>query len=283
MKRLLQLASLAVFVGHGWEHLLKGGPYRAFFLNDAIMKNIVEVFGYTWIDILQNPFIDWSITQGGRVVGIFFILAAFVTCFVQQLPKWTNRIFLLGGAFLLFFYAFCLFLEKGYMWGLWLEYTAQFTTPIFLFVALYWSIQKPKMITALKFVIAITFICHGLFAMNYYPLPGHFVDMVIYGFGLTESTAKQVLFYAGLLDIVVAVLMFLPNQLVVYFALIYTLIWGFLTSIARIVTTFQSDLIGASINQYVPEFLFRFPHFLLPLIAMILMFQWNRRHRAIGL
>lgn len=283
MKRLLQLASFGVFMGHGWEHLLNGGPYRAFFLNDSIMQGLAESIGYQWINLLQDPTVDAVIMQGGRALGLLFVIAAIVSCFAQKLPKFVNRIFLIGGAVLLFFYAFCLFLEKGQLIGLWLEYTAQFTSPLLLFAALYWSISSPKMIFSLKVIIAITFVCHGLFAMGYYPRPGHFVDMMIYGFGIKESAAHQVLFYIGILDIVIAILFFVPVQFLVYSALTYAFIWGFLTSIARMVTTFQADLFFSSLNQNIPEFLFRFPHFLLPFIVILLIFQWNRRHRAIGL
>lgn len=283
MKTILQIASIAVLAGHGWEHMLRGGPYRAFFLNDNLMRGFAERLGYQWIDVLQNPAVDSAIMQGGRGVGVFFLIAALVACFARQLPKWMNGIFLLGGSFLLCFYAFVLFLEKAYQWGLWLEYAAQFTTPVFLFAALYWSVSKPKLIIALKIVIAITFICHGLYAIGFYPRPGHFVDMMIYGFGISETVAHQILFMVGIIDIVVAILLFLPYQWVVYMALIYTLIWGFLTSIARIVTTFEQDVMLASLQQHLPEVLYRFPHFLLPLLAIVLIYQWDRRHRAIGL
>lgn len=283
MKIILQIASFALLLGHGWQHLSKGGPYRSFLLDDFLMQGFAESLGYNWADLLQNTEVDANILLLGKGIGIFFLIAALVALAIQWIPKWISWILLGGSSFFLLFMAICLAIDKGWILVQGLEYMAQISTPLLLCFYHHKNVHPPKLVNILKVVIAFTFVCHGLFAMGVYPIPGHFVDMVIYGFGVSETVAKQVLLVAGILDIVAAILLFLPKKGVVYTALVYMAFWGFLTTIARVVTTYQVDLGWYSLKQWLPEVLFRFPHFLLPIAAIVLMYQWNNRHRNIGL
>ena len=283
MKILLQIACFALFVGHAWQHLMKGGPYRSFLLDDYLMRRIAERLGYHWADLLQDPQVDASILMWGKGIGVFFLIAAIVVLLIEFTPRWLVWIFLFGGAFFLLLMSFSIFIEKAWIWAQWLEYSAQISTPIFLYFYQYKKVHPPKMVNALKVVIAITFACHALFAMGVFPIPGNFIDMVIYGFGVNETMARHILLMVGVLDTLIAILLFMPKKGIVYFALAYAATWGFLTTIARGLTTYQADLGWYSLKQWLPEVLFRFPHFLLPIVALVILYKWVNRHRKIGL
>ena len=70
------------------------------------------------------------------------------------------------------------------------------------------------MILIMKVAIAVTFISHGLYALNYYPRPGHFTEMVMDILGVKEATAILFLNVAGILDFVIAVGIFIKGKIV---------------------------------------------------------------------
>ena len=119
----------------------------------------------------------------------------------------------------------------------------------------------------MKWSIAFTFFGHGLFAIGYYPQPGYFIDMMIKGFDIHETLARNVLIVFGILDFIFAISIFIPKLLSA--ALIYGILWGFITAIARITTSFNTDFLDNWIEQYLFAFMIRVPHFLIPLILWI--------------
>ncbi len=136
----------------------------------------------------------------------------------------------------------------------------------------------------MKLALAATFIGHGLYAIGFHPLPGNFIDMMIKGFGMTESIAKTTLWIIGWLDILAAIaLLCFPlissrkGKQIYMIALYYTLIWGFLTALARVYTNVAWSSGWYSLKQWLPEFLMRFPHFLIPL-TLILLLQINKKN-----
>ncbi len=143
------------------------------------------------------------------------------------------------------------------------------------FISYQWIQQN--LLFILKLLIALTFLGHGLYAIGYYPVPGYFVDMVIRIFKCSESVARFFLFIAGVLDIVIAVGLFLPNKTVVKHCLIWAVIWGFSTAIARVLGNFYSDFILHSLHQTVYEMLYRLPHGLFPLLALFLLNTKSKR------
>jgi len=73
------------------------------------------------------------------------------------------------------------------------------------------------------------------------------------------------------LDIIAAALLFLPGKKALP-ALGYIIFWGFLTSIARITAHFSLDYPLQTLNQWGHETIYRFPHFMVPVIV----FLWLR-------
>ena len=118
----------------------------------------------------------------------------------------------------------------------------------------------------MKIAIAMTFAGHGLYAIGFHPVPGHFIDMTISILGVSESQARALILGAGILDLLAAASLFVPSLFRP--ALVYAACWGFLTAAARPVSLYFLD--GDTWNQayWFVEALCRVPHFALPLAVM---------------
>lgn len=277
---LLQISTISVFIGRAWQHLTKGGPYRSFFLNDNTGRHLMEWYwGMDWISILKSVEVSQSLRFLGEGMGYVFISFAVLTLFIKVLPRSLSIIILWTGAFFLAFIAFCLFIDKNWSWGQLFEYAAQVSSPILLYFYAFRSIKSSRFLLFLKIAVAITFICHGLYAIGYYPQPGRFIDMVINGLGVNQSMAKQILYVAGILDIIISIGLFFPQKWILLPSVIYALLWGLATTIARLWTNYYPALWEASLKQWTPEVLFRFPHWILPLIILLMVMKFSKAQK----
>lgn len=120
--------------------------------------------------------------------------------------------------------------------------------------------HKNYILGSVKLVIATVFITHGLEAIKLNPV---FLDYLLLNtpFELSTFHAISTLTFIGYLDIIGAVFALIN----VKWAIHWLFIWGFLTSLLRVM--------DAGWENY-PEFLVRTPHFVLPLI-LIVMFKQN--------
>ena len=170
------------------------------------------------------------------------------------------------------FLAFLYVKEEFYSLGQFLEYSLQFLTPWFLY-QMRWQVPiGERLLLWMKVATAITFTCHGLYAVGYYPQPGHFTEMVINILGVGEDTALLLLKIMGILDFLLSVMIFLPLKWARP-ALIYAIFWGFATSLARVWSSWDLEFLGDSLMQSWHASVMRFPHFLIPLALLILLNQ----------
>ena len=177
------------------------------------------------------------------------------------------------GAVSLFFLAGLYCKEKFFSIGQFFEYSIQFSTPIILYILTVKQKFTSNLILFFKIIIALTFVCHGLYAVNYYPRPGLFMDMTMNILGLSETSAEYFLLAAGWLDFAIGIGVFLPFRYA-KFVLIYATIWGFLTTISRIWAHVYFDFFVDSLNQWWFESAYRLPHFLIPL-TLFLYYQYT--------
>jgi len=265
---LLQIATACIFLGRAWQHIVWDAPYRTLLWDEAWMSRILPLFSsISYENFISDIEIDDQIQNGIKTIGWFYIVCALVAIFIKKIPKWLSYILWLG-SFSLIFLAFLYCKEKFFQWGQFWEYSLQFGTPLFLFFLYKKNKVTKEIIFWMKIAIAITFISHGLYALNYYPRPGNFVDMTINILGVGEETAFQFLNVAGVLDFIVAIGIFLPNKISKY-ALVYIVLWGLATTLARIWGHFYIDMIGDTLSQWVHESVYRFPHFLIPLAILV--------------
>jgi len=262
----VQLSAVSVFLGRAWQHLFWDAPLRALLWDESIMAKPVKlIIGMEWGAYLKHPNADACIQ--GIIVGFGVLyLLGLASAWYGKGGRRTN-FFLLAGSLSLIFLAMLYCKEKFLTAGQFFEYTLQFSSPMFLY-ALLKGFKIEELIIWMKIAIALTYISHGLYALGIYPIPGNFVEMTINILPLSESNAIRFLNIAGVMDMVVAVLIFFPNK-IAQWALLYATLWGLLTALARIVGHFDVGLPMDSFLHWAYHTVYRFPHALIPLAVFL--------------
>jgi len=257
-----------IFVGRAYQHIIWDAPYRTFLWDESILKGVVEnVFGVNWNDYVTNIAAADTISFSIKIIGVFYLLCAIAVLLIKPTMKKTGKFFLLGGSISLLFLAFLYSKERFFRVGQFFEYTIQFMSPVILYMLLFTSIELKKIRLIALIAIALTFICHGLYAIGYYPRPGIFITMTLNTLPISEPIAHMMLKIAGILDFALALAIFIPR--ISYAALIYAFIWGGLTALARLTGNFHIDFLWNSFDQWTWEVLIRLSHALIPLFVII--------------
>lgn len=267
---IFQITAFMVFAGRAWQHLFWDAPYRTFFWDQGWMEGIVtSLSGLTWQEYATSPITDALIQGAIRLSGIFYALCAVLALLIRpESRRWMGRV-LLAGSLGLTFLAFLYMKEKYFHTGQFFEYSAQIASPVFLYLFVRRHLSYTTLFRWICLVVAVTFVCHGLYAIGFYPRPGFFVDMVINSLGVSENTAHELLRIAAIMDFIVAGLLIFPQSQRV--ALWYMVAWGLLTSMARPVAQVGLDFFWTDLHRWFPEFVFRAPHYLLPFAALYIL------------
>ncbi len=265
----LKLATVVVFIGRGYQYLFFGAPFRTLLWDEDLLRPMVESwFGISWNDYATNLIVDQWIDTSIQINGVLFLLAALATIFIKQSNKKLLRIpIFLGGAALAFL-AFLTLKERFYQWGQFFELSIQLGIPFVLLYAIKKNVSISRITIVLKLLVGFTFIAHGLYAVGYYAVPGHFIDMTISTFGVNESLARMFIKVAGILDFVISILIFVPK--VSKYALLYAFVWGTITALARVVSFYNPDFINASFHQTLYLVCYRLPHGIVPLLILLI-------------
>jgi len=279
---LLRGLCFAVFAGRGWQHLFWDAPYRSVLWDESLLKSTVEsLSNLTWNEYVTSEVIDFRIQLFIKLLGVCYLLLAFLSLLIKSSHKNWGYLLVFGTS-LLTLLAFLYCKEKFFQVGQFFEYSAQFITPLLLYISLYTRMDVNKFTLLVKVAIALTFICHGLYAIDFYPRPGNFIDMTINILGISELTAHSLLWLAGIIDLVISIAIFIP--MIDKAALTYAIIWGFITSLARVWANFDADFALLSIHRWLFETLYRMPHGGLPLLILVIQgFRINNlfKHRYI--
>ena len=235
------------------------------------MSGIVEfIFGMSWEEYVISTPVDNGIQTSIRISGWIYALAGLAVIFIKKLGRW-GRILIWIGFINLVFLSLLYFKERFFALGQFFEYSLQMLAP---FLVLHFvdreSIGQQFMLL-LKLAIVLTFTCHGLYAIGYYPRPVHFQEMVMNILPVQEKGAFQFLNLAGILDFVLSVLLFVPWKRGQQIALAYAIFWGFFTSIARVWAFVYWDFFASGMHQWWFQTVYRFPHFLIPLITLLML------------
>lgn len=273
---IVQIATATVFLGRAWQHWFWEAPYRTLLWDENWMRPLIEgIFGTSW-DIYVTTS-DAKIQIFIKIISGLYLICALAAIFIHRWKKIAIVLLTLGGFSLIFLAAlYCK--EKFFHLGQFLEYSLQWSSPFFL-IWLYKSQEiMPKMILGMKIAVALTFICHGLYAVGYYPRPAGFMEMTMNILPITEAGAVRFLQIAGVLDFVASVLIFLPGRIGIgVVAIGYCLVWGFFTTTARIWAHFYPEFLENLLMQWVHESVYRFPHFLIPLAILLWQIALNRK------
>ena len=268
---LLKLSVFFTFLGRAWQHIFWDAPYRSFFWDESLLKPVVEsLFSISWQEYATSTTTDTIIQKLILFNGLIYLAAAIATITIRQIVKqWQKLLITLGGVSLVIL-TLLMTKEKFYHAAQFFEHSIQFGLP---FCLLYFYTKKyntKTLILALKILIAVTFVSHGLYAFGFYPVPGNFVDMVIQIFNCSEETAITFLYIAGIIDFILAILLFVPIPAISKSALYYAVFWGLLTAFARIVANFQIEFPLLSLHQYFYMVLYRLGHGLVPLAVVLI-------------
>lgn len=266
--RIVQISTISVFFGRAYQHLFWDAPFRAFLWDDGWMQWWVETFSdLTWTDYATSPKINQHIQNIVIGHGYFYVLCALVAIFIRKIPKWAGKVLILGSLSLVFL-ALLYMKEKFFHLGQFFEYSLQFLSPIFLYVLAHRASIHRRIWLLMKIAIALTFTCHGLYAIGYYPRPGVFLTMTMNILGISQAQAVVFLQVAGVMDFIISIGLFLPWRWAKW-CLAYAVFWGFSTAIARLWGHFYVQFWETSLHQYAFETVMRFPHFLIPLACFL--------------
>jgi hypothetical protein len=125
--------------------------------------------------------------------------------------------------------------------------------------------KKPKLL--IKTGICLTFIAHGLLALNIIPTPPTFYQMT--GKILSLNFEQSILFLDtfGILDILACFIILFSKQRIYTFAVIYCIIWGGITALARTLYLLDSDF-KTILFSGIAETMVRIPNSLMPLLLI---------------
>lgn len=264
---MLRILVFFVFIGRAWQHLFWDVPFRELLWDEEKMSGTVQfLFGMDWATYISSPSINTGIDNASIIWGIFYVLCGVASLLVSEKRRWLGS-WLVAGSVSLLLLSLLYWLEKFMSIGQLLEFSLQIGAPLLL----YFIVLKPHFnpLFFIKIIIALTFIGHGSYALGWYPVPAHFVQMMIDGFGISESNAFLFLKIVGIIDIIAAGGLFVPA--LVRFGLWYCIIWGFLTAFARLVANWDMDIPMKTLHRWWFEVAFRLVHGGIPFVAWRMM------------
>lgn len=265
----IRISAVSLFLGRSWQHLRWDGPYRTLFWDESIMRPVVEQWGNTsWAEYVTNPVTDLWIQGFTRGVGVCLLVGALAVFFLEYIPK-AGRWLIGLGTFLLVILAVTETKSHFGQAGLLLEYTLQWFTPVLILKGMGRTKWESRHLWWAALACSLTFLGHGLYALGWYPRPGYFVQMTLTITGLSEANCIRFLQVAGVLDLMVAVGIFLSAHRIRIFSAAYMVLWGLITAMARLVAHFVPAFWQNSLDQWLHEVLFRLPHGLIPLFLVV--------------
>jgi len=274
---VLRLSAFCVFFGRGWEHLITDAPFRTIFWDQSIMEGLISVLtGLSWHEYAKSETCNFIIDASIKATGLFYLLCAFASLFIRVKHKQLSKL-LVAGSLLLIILSGLFYKSKFLQFGQFIEYSCQMFSPLFLYIILFYKVHLPKFSFALKLAIALTFAGHGLYALGVYPTPGIWIDMSLSSLnfvGLYPSVnqVQHIIYLAGILDMILALGIFLPNKWSVPF-LTWALIWGLLTALSRVIGFIYIDASWHTLIQWLPQTIMRLPHALIPLAVLIFIYK----------
>lgn len=270
--RLMQLAVFTTLIGRGLLYLFWDGPLRVLLWDESLMSSLVSNIGYSWSEWVTSINVEEGIKLATKIIGGLFVFCAVTPFLITKYERFTKYSLLLAVTLSL---VHVLLRTKAqfYQLGQFIELTLQWMSPLLLLLITLKAFDT-KIDYVFRLAIAFTFIGHGLYAIGYYPVPGNFQDMVMSGFGVDRNTSIVVLQMAGILDFIAAGILLLPNRKWAAWGLYYIIIWGVLTTFARIWS--YADLVSTEgmLSRWLPENILRWVHFLIPLA---LWFLWQKK------
>lgn len=269
----LRIVGALVLIGHGWMCWNGQMPLRALLWDEKLFSGPAEkLFGMDWNTWASSLEVDDGINRAIRFQAYLFF--AFAAAALLPLRLKFLAFLHVTATLNLGFLAWLKYHDSGVGVAMFVEHASQFLMPLILLIAACGRRWAPLALVAM----AATFIGHGVFALGIpaditwlnHPRPGNFVEMTMLVLHLeSETAAGRILLVAGSLDLLAAALIFIrgkPRALGLYFMAF----WGFATALARPWAYFEPTAASETLLRWVPEFIYRTPHFALPLCLLLL-------------
>jgi hypothetical protein len=276
---IVRLACLLTLSGYALKHFAWTGRLISGIYSESLVAAIARSLGFEWQGIFINAAVNPSYLLFIYITGFIFAVGALLS--LSPIP--VNQKVMRPGyillytlcAALIFFTALSGVIETKLHYNVLIEYSIKITVSLlFLYYALDWKINKARHIRVIKWVIALTFIGHGVYALGIFPIPDNFLMMTsnILKTGRDGSIAFLAIF--GALDIVASILLFVRRT--EKYALGYMTVWGLLTALARLTAYYGSASTDMYLAMWLPEFLVRAGHYLLPLYLLFFLMNLHR-------
>lgn len=264
---VLKISAIAVLIGRAWQFLFWDAPYRALLWDESLMIPIIEGwFNMKWEDWASSEIVNQNIQLSIRFTGVLYVIGIIMILLVNKKRKWPDIILWIN-VFFLFLLAVLQTKEVFYHVGQFFENSSQVGVIIILISFLRRWLSEKKLLLFIKILIGLTFFSHGLYAINYYPRPGVFVDLMLNTLGTSESFAHSLIFIVGVIDIVIAMMLFIPSFSKI--SLWYAFFWGLITAFVRVIANTYLDFFWSSMHQSWYLTSYRLVHGLLPLSLLI--------------
>jgi hypothetical protein len=270
ISQLLILSAFCVLIGRGYEYLFWDSPIRVLMWRQDWMESIVNLFDYSWEEYASSPTMDKIFNLFSRTIAWLFIISSIAIFFIKSNKK-ADLMVTISFVFILFVYIL-LYIDNFSRIGYLIEHSIQIGAVLMPVLYFKERISQKTLLIIIQWLVALTFIGHGLYATAYYPVPGEFVDMLYYVFKFEEKTALSFLYIVGIIDIIFGIYILLPFPILqklkylTYSILFYLAFWGIITGFARIYTGFAMSITIDSFHEEFYKFVFRIPHGLYPFI-----------------
>ncbi len=263
----LQLCVSVLLLTRGWLTWRWDSPIRSLVWKEDWWTWLIEKYSkLSWADFANQS--DAYITTGLAWLGIGLMILGVVPWFVRK--PYCPRIawLLLPATVVLGLDGFARFMSRDYELGMGLEHSLQIGAPMLLFVAARRPEKMKLWLRVASALTALTFVGHGLYAIGFHTVPLNFKLMTQGILPLSAEGTVTLLLVAGWLDLVCAVGLFIRPLRVP--SLIYMIVWGGLTALARAVAYFDPSAKGMGLDPWVFETLVRTPHWLIPALILAL-------------
>ena len=159
------------------------------------------------------------------------------------------------------------YIKSEFEFPMLIEHGAQVLSPVLLVMALTLGMRHRATVNTAIIAILMTFAGHGLYAAGVWPTPPTFIGMTRSIFGWDYNTTKIFLRVAGFFDFVVCCGMFIPTLR--RSCALYAFFWGLMTAAARPIAGMSWDLNYWGADQFLPELVYRSPHWFIPLFLFL--------------
>jgi hypothetical protein len=268
--KILHASGVITFLGYSLIHF----TFRSFNIwkiyPGNFIKLVFRIFDVPMEAIYANGQPTLAFLLFLNITGLILLSTAFLSAYhiiqSRTISKWWNILYVLSGIIIIA-HAFASYVDSKLHYNVPIEYVTRIAIPFLcLAVAIYQKniIQTQKLIgRSLPIIIGLTFFAHGIYAVNFLPIPQDFMLMTTNILKTPRDISLQFLFVIGIIDLLLLIGIFVPYIRKGF--VLYAIIWGFLTAIARLVGHYDPTAILNFLNVWIPEFLVRSGHFLLPL------------------